>query len=122
MREIQFIHDFNDKCAQKVSEQVKTRKLYWQDCNQQKIMEQEKRDKEALMARITKRTNFKKRFGKPSTHRSEMPKQKVVEIKKERDEDEQDQLDYLGIELKNMERMEQEVKSEDEENNPNSMN
>ena len=67
------------------------------------------------MARITKRTNFKKRFGKPSTHRSEAPKLKKKVVKKERDEESQDQLDYLGIELKHIERMEQEVKSDDEE-------
>ena len=62
-----------------------------------------------------KRTKFKKKFGKPTTTRSEMPKLKKKEKKIEIDEDTQDQLDYLGFELKALPD-ENPLSSEDENN------
>lgn len=49
-----------------------------------------------------KLTNVKKKFGKPSTHRSVKPKPKKKEVKVEIDEDQKDQLLYLGIDLKEL--------------------
>lgn len=46
-----------------------------------------------------KRKNIKKKFGKPSTNRSEKPKLKKKEVKVEINEDTKDSLMYLGLDL-----------------------
>lgn len=72
----------------------------WFDRNQQKLLQAEENKRKELAQRMEdKKTKFKKKFGKPSTMRSQKEKFIKVEKKKEIDPETLDQLNYLGLDL-----------------------
>lgn len=101
MREIQYVHDYSEGFAKKVIKQVTDRRDEWFARNQRKLSEERRKKNQDLAQKMEdKRTKFKKKFGKPSTSRSEKPKLKKKEVKKVIDEETLDQIMYLGLELK----------------------
>jgi hypothetical protein len=104
MREIQYIHDHpehGEAFSKKVVAQVTRRRNVWFDANQRKLSAERRNKNLELAERMrNKRTKFRKKFGKPSTSRSEKPRLKKKEVKKVIDEDTLDQLTYLGLDLK----------------------
>lgn len=106
MRLIKYVHDDPDDGPEfhhKVKGLVENRRAAKQAEARGKINDELRKKAEIAQKRLeAKETLRVKKFGKPATSRSAKPKIKQKIVKKELDEETRDQLEYLGLELKDV--------------------
>ena len=101
MRDIKYIHDQGYEYHLKVKARVEARRAAKQAEAREKINEQDRQAKEEAQAKLKAKENLRvKKFGKPNTSRSAKPRIKQKIVKRQIDPETQDELTYLGLELK----------------------
>lgn len=101
MRDIKYIHDQGEEFHVKVKARVDDRRAAKQAEAREKINAAERAAKMEAQAKLVAKENLRvKKFGKPNTTRSAKPKMKQKVVKRVIDPETQDELNYLGMELK----------------------
>ena len=104
MNKLRYIHDHDRPFYLKLKLEVERRKELKAEQAKEKTENERIEKKEEMMLKLIKKETMRpKKFGKPTTTRSEKPKIKKTVKKKVVDEETKDQQDYLGVELKVLE-------------------
>ena len=112
MNKLRYIHDYSRPFYLKLKTEVERRKELKAEQAKEKTENERIEKKEEMMLKLKmKETMRPKKFGKPTTTRSEKPKIKRTVKKKVVDEETKDQQDYLGVELKVLEEQAAEAKN-----------
>ena len=103
MRLIKWVHDHSYDFHVKVKHLVEARRSAKQTEVREKINAEIRAKNEEMQRRLAAKENLRvKKFGKPVTSRSAKPKIKQKVTKKVIDEKTQDEITYLGLELKDV--------------------